>query len=410
MVCAAIILVCRVLTRADELPSIRALPPDTARTRRLILAAASRLIAKGGLGVSIGGIAAAVGVSRSGLLHHFSSISILFEALTRGIFDEIRSIVYEQVDLTENQPGKLLRAYVRAMCDEAEWFVSEQSQDELHLDWGAWVVVRSSTSTAAIESADARRWDAELSADGLDKDRVLLVRLAADGLSSLSQQDEALARSYLERMRTLVDSLNLSTIWVVVAIILLARRPAATSWTFAAGAFASFVAGVLIFYFAAGTAATMLFGLTLWLRRIVFALIVIFLVVLAIRRLKTRPQHQFKLPSWVNPWSGLPIGALATVADLLNGFPMFLAVERIINAEVPSSTGVLLLMGYSVIYILPTLAVLILGIAFGQRSRDRIQRIYNRYALGEAKASWKLAAFYLAGAIGTTALLIFVIW
>ncbi|WP_431712193.1 hypothetical protein [Glutamicibacter uratoxydans] len=129
-----------------------------------------------------------------------------------------------------------MRAYVRAMCDEAEWFVSEQSQDELHLDWGPWVVVRSSTSTAAIESADARRWDAELSADGSDKDRVLLVRLAVDGLSSIAQQDKAHARSYLERMRPLVDSLNLSTIWVVVAIILLARRPAAISWTSAAGA------------------------------------------------------------------------------------------------------------------------------------------------------------------------------
>src|SRR5690625_1065017 len=64
----------------------------------------------------------------------------------------------------------------------------------------------------------------------------------------------------------LVDSVNLSTIWVVLAILLLARRPAATSWTFAAGAFISFITATLAFYFVASAAASVLFGLTHWLR------------------------------------------------------------------------------------------------------------------------------------------------
>jgi len=208
----------------------------------------------------------------------------------------------------------------------------------------------------------------------------------------------------------LVDSVNLFTIWIVLAILLLARRPAATSWTFAAGAFISFITATLAFYFVASAAASVLFGLTHWLRRIIFVLIAVTFLVLAVRRLKTRPRQQFKLPSWVNPWSGVPLGALATVADLPNAFPMFLAVERLIDAGVPTSTGVGLLLGYSVIYMLPTLAVLILGLVFGARARIRIQRLYDKFVGAEAKASWKLATLYFFAALVTIAVLVLFIW
>lgn len=207
----------------------------------------------------------------------------------------------------------------------------------------------------------------------------------------------------------LIDSLNLSTVWVIVAILLFARRPAATGWTFAAGAFASFLAGTLVFYFATNAADSVLFELTHWLRRIIFALISATFLVLAVRRLKSRPRHQLKLPSWVNPWSGLPLGFLATVADLPNAFPMFLAVERVVNAGASSAVAVSLLVGYAIIYMLPTVALLVIGTTFGKQMRSRIQRLYDKYTHGEAKASWKLATLYVACAAATAAFLFLVI-
>lgn len=40
---------------------------------------------------------------------------------------------------------------------------------------------------------------------------------------------------------------------------------------------------------------------------------------------------------------------------------------------------------------LPTLAILVLCIAFGERARVMIQRLYDKYATGDAKASGKVA-------------------
>ncbi|MFJ3445763.1 TetR/AcrR family transcriptional regulator [Streptomyces sp. NPDC086081] len=185
---------------------------DTARTRRAILAAASRLIARNGLRVGLNRIAEEAGVSKSGLLHHFPARDMLLDALIREMYSRLRQNVYERIDLTENRPGKLLRAYVRAMCDDFEAILqTDPSDSEMELDWGAWVVIRSNSETSDIEQQDALQWDRELAADGLDQNRALLVRLAADGLAAFAQLDADLARDYIARMRPLLLALTEDT-------------------------------------------------------------------------------------------------------------------------------------------------------------------------------------------------------
>jgi hypothetical protein len=50
-----------------------------------------------------------------------------------------------------------------------------------------------------------------------------------------------------------------------------------------------------------------------------------------------------------------------TGADLPNAFPYFIAIERLINAEVDTITGLAVLAGYAVIYCLPCPGFLMLA-------------------------------------------------
>lgn len=176
-------------------------PPtrNTERTRRAVLAAAARVVVRDGTGAAIGAVATEAGVSKGGLLHHFPSREALFVALTTETLDGFRRRVHERVDLSENRPGKLLRAYVRAMCDELAGTDVDDAPE-----WAALAILRASPAVADLVRADAGRWEADLAADGLDPGRVLLVRLAADGLGGLALQDEALARRHLRRVRPLL--------------------------------------------------------------------------------------------------------------------------------------------------------------------------------------------------------------
>lgn len=207
----------------------------------------------------------------------------------------------------------------------------------------------------------------------------------------------------------LVDSINVSTIWIVVVILLGARRPAATGWAYAVGAFITFLVFTFLLFFGLSAAETWLTELTLWLRRGLFAVMTIALVVLGTRRFKARPRKGYGLPSWVNAWTAFPLGLLATISDIPNAFPMFLAIERLVDAGIEPATAIPVLVGYTLIYALPTLAVLVLGLIYKDRLRDRLQALYTKYATGDTKPSWKIATMFFTGAAASLAILIFVI-
>ncbi|MEU6250513.1 GAP family protein [Glycomyces sp. NPDC047010] len=203
----------------------------------------------------------------------------------------------------------------------------------------------------------------------------------------------------------LLDSVNAATIWIVIVILLGARRPAPTGWAFMLGAFASFLVISLMFYFGLSFADSVLDGFTLWLRRLLFAGLAVALIVMGVRRLRPRERKGYTLPSWVNAWTAVPFGLLATLGDLPNAFPMLLAVERLIDAHIPAPAAVAVLIGYTLVYALPAALILAAGLAFNDELREQLQSMLKGRTTGTAAPSPKTAAACFAGAAASLAVL-----
>lgn len=207
----------------------------------------------------------------------------------------------------------------------------------------------------------------------------------------------------------LLDSVNVSTIWVVVAILLLARTPLRTGWAFAVGAIITFTTFTVLLYLGTGMAEQLIADLTVWIRRVLFGVLALFFVYLGLRRLRTRQRREFRLPRILNAWTALPLGLTATIADIPNSFPMFFAVERLASHDIGPRAGVLILLGYCLIQALPTLTILVLAHLHGEQLRHRLTDLFNRYAVGEVKASRRIAGLYFLAALASLGILVFVI-
>ncbi|PPF79918.1 hypothetical protein C5E07_18615 [Pseudoclavibacter sp. RFBJ3] len=206
-----------------------------------------------------------------------------------------------------------------------------------------------------------------------------------------------------------IDSLNLSTIAVVILILLTVQRPVPTGWVYAAGAAVAFFGLTMLVYFGASFAGTLVDDLATWMRRIIFLGFGILFVVFGVRRFRTRERRGYPLLRWVNPATAFPLGVVATVADLPNAFPMFFAVERLIDAEVSAPTAVAALAAYTVIYAVPTVIALVLGVLFKDRPRERFREVYARLTTGEVKTSRKMATLHFALAAGCFAVALFLV-
>jgi hypothetical protein len=114
-----------------------------------------------------------------------------------------------------------------------------------------------------------------------------------------------------------------------------------------------------------------------WLRRLAFGLAAVALFVSAARRLRPRPRQAISLPVWFSPATALPLGVTMTGADLPNAFPYFIAIERLIDAEVDTISGLAVVAGYAVIYCLPCLVLLLAGQVLHERLQPRLQRLFR---------------------------------
>ncbi|MGY1698450.1 GAP family protein [Geodermatophilus sp. SYSU D00766] len=198
----------------------------------------------------------------------------------------------------------------------------------------------------------------------------------------------------------LLDSVNPATI-LGVALILLSpvAHPGRVALLYVAGAYATVLAAGTALYLGAGTLADALQGGTVWIRRAALALAAVLLLVAAVRRLRTRPRREVRLPPWFGTWTALPAGVLVTAADLPNAFPYLVAIERLLAAAVPALPAVGLLAGYALVYCLPCLVLLAAGLSHGQRVRDRLQALRRRAAGdGTVRASVPKAALLVGAA------------
>lgn len=186
----------------------------------------------------------------------------------------------------------------------------------------------------------------------------------------------------------LLDSLNPATIVAVTLILIAApRRPALVAASAVLGAAGTVFAAGAALFLTAGAAAGAVDGIIIGLRIVAFSAAGVALVVAGIRRLRDRPRRAIALPAWFSPWTALPFGVLLTAADLPNAFPYFIAIERMVATDVPIGVGLAILAGYTFVYCLPCLILLVVGLTSGGRVRERLQRLVDRFSTGTVKRS-----------------------
>ena len=154
-------------------------------------------------------------------------------------------------------------------------------------------------------------------------------------------------------------------------------------------------------YVGADTAADAVGNGLVWVRRVAFTVAAVALAVAGLRRFRARIRPAVTVPGWVNPLTAAVLGLFMTGADLPNAFPYFIAIERIVNADVGTTHALLILAGYALVYCLPCLLLLIAGITRGDRVRRRLSALYER--LGAEKKQPRnvlIAVSYLVVAAG----------
>lgn len=196
----------------------------------------------------------------------------------------------------------------------------------------------------------------------------------------------------------LLDSINTSTLFLVMVVMLTARHPVLSAAAYAVGAVLSFLGLAIGLYAGASAAEAAIADLAQWLRRGTFALFALWLLYLGFKRLRDRPRKPFLLPAWFGPLTAAPIGVVATVADLPNAFPLFIAIERLTSAPIDWPTALVALVGYVTVYAIPIAIVIVLGVWKGAQARAVMQRVTDRFLSGTAKRSLPLAAGFTAAA------------
>ncbi|MFF9249838.1 TetR/AcrR family transcriptional regulator [Streptomyces globisporus] len=141
--------------------------------------AAVQVILDKGAAVTLAQVAAAAGVSKSGLIHHFGSRDRLVVALVEDTNERFRETVRSHLDLSENYPGKMLRAYVRALCAGSAEAASARDFTSAPM-WGGLYTI---PAVVPVMEENAAWWDEQLALDGISPERIMIVRRAAEGIA-----------------------------------------------------------------------------------------------------------------------------------------------------------------------------------------------------------------------------------
>ncbi|MGO1562348.1 Transcriptional regulator, TetR family [Actinomycetales bacterium JB111] len=144
-------------------------------TRRQILLAAARVLARRAGQASLDEIARAAGVSKGGLLYHFAGKDELFVALAMSLNSDFRARVQGVADGDSRGPGRLARAYIEVSFADGD--DQDHSRDTIALAAQSMYV----EELERLSLEDAARWRADLMADGLPEATVRLVVSSSDG-------------------------------------------------------------------------------------------------------------------------------------------------------------------------------------------------------------------------------------
>lgn len=154
-------------------------PRDRDDTRRRLLDAAETIVAERGVGaLTLDAVAAAAGVSKGGLLHHYKSKEALLTAIVTRMAEEMRS-VFDALHAAEAPgPGRAARAGI------AWAFHTPAEREARDLRIAAALLAAHAHDPALIDPirAEHARIRAMMTDDGLPVGRAMLLMTAADGL------------------------------------------------------------------------------------------------------------------------------------------------------------------------------------------------------------------------------------
>lgn len=193
-----------------------------------------------------------------------------------------------------------------------------------------------------------------------------------------------------------LDSLNPATLVAVTLILLGSRaKPVADTLRFVAGAFLTVFSVGVVVYLAAEAATDGVADGLVWLRRGAFGLAALAVLMSAIRALRPRRRDELVLPTWFTPATAAVLGVLMTGADLPNAFPYFIAIERLVTADIGVPVALALLAAYAVIYCLPCLVLLAIGLRGGPVTRH-LRQLHDRFGTAADIPASKVRAAALA--------------
>lgn len=150
---------------------------DPVRTRRSIVEAGVQLILAHGRPASLEQVAAAAGVSKGGVLYHFGSQEDLAVAICHHSVQQLWEGVQELIEDDDVAPGRVLRAYVRALLGHSPTASAALTH--------SWILVffREIEAVQELCRSDAQRWREAFQADGVSQQDWLVVRIAAESLA-----------------------------------------------------------------------------------------------------------------------------------------------------------------------------------------------------------------------------------
>ncbi len=168
-------------------------------TRDKLLDAAARLLLRDPSKLTLDAVALEAGVSKGGLLYHFSSKGQLLDA----VVDRWEASFQGDIDAAaDGEPGGWTRAYAD---------VSARDLDDAHareVDSGILAVLALHPERLETVRARYEGWQERITDDGIDAVDATIVRLAADGLwfcqlLGLAPPTGELREQVLERLRSL---------------------------------------------------------------------------------------------------------------------------------------------------------------------------------------------------------------
>jgi AcrR family transcriptional regulator len=153
---------------------------DSATTKRRILDAAEQVVLRDGVGhLTLEAAAHEAGLSKGGVLYHFSTRDSLVAAMVTRIIEQfeedIASYLPEAGTPEASAPGAYARAYVRSTLEPAA-----PGEERLGAALLAAAAAEPDLLVPLQEAADG--WQARLVDDGLDPALATVIRLACDGL------------------------------------------------------------------------------------------------------------------------------------------------------------------------------------------------------------------------------------